>query len=356
MKKSFVFVAVVVSLTFPGLVRTQEPQSAPSQDVPQPATNSRSSAGESAIDSQGIRNYLLGPGDTLDVRVFGQSDLNAIVEVDSDGNISSLPFLESPIPAKCRTEKEVQKDIVKAYGKFLKNPQVSVRIAERKSRQPATVFGAVRQPTRVQMQRKVRLNELMVVSGGFTDRASGTIQILHTEPLMCPQPGEESLAAPIDDSKVPLEIVKITDLRTGKAQANPVIRPGDYIIVTEAEPVYITGSVVSPQGVFLRDQLTLSRALAMVGGARKEAKLNEVRIYRQKPGATDQEMIRVDYAAIKKSQKPDFFLQAFDIIEVPEAGIFSGPRIIQTLVGAASGSLGTMFSQGGTTVANRVLY
>jgi polysaccharide biosynthesis/export protein len=351
MKRSFVFLAIVVSLTFPGLVRTQEPQSAPSQDVPQARPPENSS-----IDTQGIRNYLLGPGDTLDVRVFGQSDLNAIVEVDSDGNISSLPFLDEPIHAKCRTDKEIQKDIVKAYGKYLKNPQVSVRIAERKSRQPATVFGAVRQPTRVQMQRKVRLNELMVVSGGFTDRASGTIQVFHTEPLMCPQPGEEALAAPIDDSKAPFEIVKISDLRSGKGQANPVIRPGDIVLVTEAEPVYITGSVVAPQGIFLRDQLTLSRALAMVGGARKEAKVSDVRIYRQKPGATDQELIRVDYAAIKKNQKPDFFLQAFDIVEVPEAGIFSPSRIGQTLVGAVSGSLGTMFSQGGTSVANRVIY
>jgi len=308
------------------------------------------------VDTQGIRNYLLGPGDTLDVRVFGQSDLNAVVEVDSDGNISSLPFLESPISAKCRTEKDVQKDIAKAYGKYIKNPQISVRISERKSRQPATVFGAVRQPTRVQMQRKIRLNELIVVSGGFTDRASGTIQILHTEPLMCPQPGEEALAAPIDGTKVPFEVVKISELRAGKVQANPVVRPGDYILVTEAEPVYITGSVVSPQGVFLRDQLTLSRALAMVGGVRKEAKVSEIKIYRQKPGAQDQELLVVDYGAIKRNKKPDVFLQAFDVIEVPEAGIFSPSRIGQTLIGAASGSLGTMFSQGGTSVANRVIY
>ena len=356
MKKSFGFVAIVVSLSFPGLVRTQEPQSAPSQDVPQVSSNSRSSSGEPGIDTQGIRIYLIGPGDTLDVRVFGQSDLNATVEVDTDGNISSLPFLDAPISAKCRTEKEVQKDITKAYGKYLKNPQVSVRISERKSRQPATVYGAVRQPSRVQMQRKVRLNELVVVSGGFTDRASGTIQIFHTEPLMCPQPGEEALAAPLDDTKTPFEIVKISELRSGNVKANPVIRPGDYVIVTEAEPVYITGSVVSPQGIYLRDQLTLSSALAMVGGARKEAKISEVRIYRQKPGATDRELIKVDYSAIKKNQKPDVFLQAFDWIEVPEAGIFSPGRLGQTLIGAASGSLGTIFSQGGTTVANRVLY
>ncbi len=354
MKRSLVLMAIVASLTFPGLVRPQEAQSSSGQDVAQ--SSPRTGAGESGIDGQGIRNYLLGPGDTLDVRVFGQSDLNAIVEVDSDGNISSLPFLEAPIPAKCRTEKQVQKDITKAYEKYLNKPQVSVRVAERKSRQPATVFGAVRQPTRVQMQRKVRLNELMVVSGGFTDRASGTIQILHTEPLMCPQPGEEALAAPIDDAKAPLDIVKIADLKAGKAQANPVIRPGDYIIVTEAEPVYITGSVVSPQGIFLRDQLTLSRALAMVGGARKEAKISDVRVYRQKPGATDQEMIRVDYAAIKKNQKPDFFLQPFDVVEVPEASMLSSARIMPTLFGALTGGLGSMVTSGGSSLVNRVIY
>jgi polysaccharide export outer membrane protein len=206
------------------------------------------------------------------------------------------------------------------------------------------------------MQRKVRLNELVVVSGGFTERASGTIQILHTEPLMCPQPGEEAEAAPIDGTKIPFQIVKLSELKAGKPEANPIIRPGDYVMVTEAEPVYITGSVISPQGIFLRDQLTLSRAIAMVGGARKEAKLSDVRIYRQKPGATDQEVIRVDYGAIKKNQKPDFFLQAFDVIEVPEAGIFSPSRIGQTLIGAASGSLGNIFTSGGTSIANRVIY
>src|SRR6185503_8858093 len=114
MKKSLVFMGIVASLIFPGLVRTQESQSSSSQDVPQ-VSNSRSTSEDSSIDTQGIKDYLLGPGDTLDVRVFGQSDLNSVVEVDSEGNISSLPFLESPISAKCRTEKEVQKDIVKAY-------------------------------------------------------------------------------------------------------------------------------------------------------------------------------------------------------------------------------------------------
>lgn len=308
------------------------------------------------LDVQGIKSYLLGPGDVLDVRVFGQPELSSSVQVDSDGNLSALPFLEKPISAKCRTDKEVQKDITVAYSKFINNPQVSVRISERNSRQPATVFGAVRQPTRVEMKRKVRLNELMAVSGGFTERASGTIQILHTEPLMCPEPGEEALAKPIDGTQIPLQIVKISDLRSGKVEANPVIRPGDYVLVTEAEPVYITGSVNSPGGIYLRDQLMLSRALAMVGGARKEAKLSDVRIYRQIPGSPNQEVITVDVAAIKKSQKPDVLLQAYDVIEVPEAGMFSSSRIGSTLMGALTGGLSSAISTTGTFLPNRVIY
>ncbi|HXQ38687.1 MAG TPA: SLBB domain-containing protein, partial [Anaerolineales bacterium] len=192
--------------------------------------------------------------------------------------------------------------------------------------------------------------------GGFTERASGTIQILHTEPLMCPEAGEEAEAAPIDGTRIPLSIVKISELRAGKVGANPVIRPGDYVLVTEAEPVYITGAVMAPGGIYLREQLMLSRALAMVGGARKEAKLSDVKIYRQIPGSANQEVIHVDVSAIKKNQKPDFLLQAYDVIEVTEAGMFSSSRIGSTLLGAVSGGLTGAVSSTGTYLPSRIIY
>jgi len=339
-------VGVVCLLAAPVFAQETQPQ----EQTPPPAPQAP------GLDVQGIKTYLLGPGDVVDIRVFGQPDLSSTAQVDGDGNLSSLPFLDKPIKAKCRTDKDVQTDIAAAYGKLIKNPQVSVRIAERNSRQPATVFGAVRQPTRVEMRRKVRLNELMAVSGGFTERASGTIQILHTEPLMCPEPGEEAEAKPIDGTKIPLQIVKISELRSGQTQANPVIRPGDYILVTEAEPVYITGAVLSPGGIYLRDQLMLSRALAMVGGPRKEAKLSDVKVYRQIPGSANQEVIHVDVAAIRKNEKPDFVLQPYDVIEVTEAGMFSSSRIGQTLLGAVSGGLTGAISSTGTYLPTRVIY
>lgn len=348
--KQCLIVAIACACMLAGFSHAQEPQ--------QQQTSAPSGSESPNMDIQGSKTYLLGPGDVLDIRVFGQPDLStSSAQIDSDGNLSSLPFLETPIPAKCRTDKQVQKDIAAAYSKLIKNPQVSVRIAERNSRQPATVFGAVRHSSRIEMKRKVRLNELIAVSGGFTERASGTIQILHTEPLMCPEPGEEEEANPIDGTRIPLEIVKISELRAGKPEANPVIRPGDYVLVTEAEPVYVTGAVVSPSGIYLRDQLTITRALAMVGGTRKEAKLNEVMIYRQTPGSTKQEPpIKVDVTKIKKNEAPDLVLQPYDVIEVREAGMFSGSRLPSTIMGALTGGLTNVISTTGSQLPHRVIY
>ena len=142
----------------------------------------------SSVDNQGIRRYRIGPGDIIDVRVFGQSDLTSTAEVDENGNISSLPFIEEPIPAKCRNEKEVQKLITDAYSKYILKPRVSVRILERRSRPPAIVFGAVRMPSRVAMNRRLRLHEVLVTAGGVTQNANGTIDVLHTEREMCVEP------------------------------------------------------------------------------------------------------------------------------------------------------------------------
>ncbi|HEV8370154.1 MAG TPA: polysaccharide biosynthesis/export family protein [Pyrinomonadaceae bacterium] len=286
------------------------------------------------VNSQGVKNYLLGPGDVIEIRIFGQSDLSTIAQVDSEGALSSLPFLEKPIIAKCRTEREVQKDIATAYKKLVNDPQVGVRIIERNSRQPAAVFGAVRQSTRVPTVRKIRLNELIAAAGGITERAAGTIQLLHTEPIMCPQPGEEADAAPIDGTRIPLRVVRIADMKSGKLESNPVIRPGDYVMVSEAELVYVTGSVVSPGSQLLTDKLTLSRVLAMSGGTRKDAKLSDVRIYRQRFGALQQEVLRVDYSAIKKNKQADVLLQPYDVIEVMEPGITVWGLVKGGLVGA----------------------
>jgi polysaccharide biosynthesis/export protein len=300
------------------------------------AQQSQSPAPKPRSNSQASRPYLLGPGDVVEIKVFGQPELSSNAQVDSDGNLSSLPFLDA-IPARCRSEKEVQKDIALAYRRWVNEPQVSVRTIERNSRTPASISGAIRQSTKVPMLRKQRLSEVVAAAGGFTERAAGTIQILHTEPVLCPESSDEVESMPIDGTSIPFQVIKIAELRKGVS--NPLIRPGDLILVTEAEPIYLTGSVVSPGSIMMREDLTLSRAIGMVGGTRKEANLSEIRIHRQKPGSLDQEIIKVDYAAIKRNQIPDVFLKPYDIIDVSETGLFSGSRWLATVIDALTGGL-----------------
>lgn len=286
-------------------------------------------ASSASSDTEGIGTYLLGPGDVLDVRVFGQADLNSTVEIDGDGNISSLPFLETPIRAQCRTEKEVQKDITTAYAKYLRGPQVSVRVSERKSRQPATVTGAVHSPMQVTMMRRARLHELLAKAGGWTDRASGTIQVMHTQPEMCPVPGEvfQKASAEVAGS-FGIMIIRISELKTGREEADPYIRPGDIVMVTEGESVYVTGAgVFAPRELVLRDQLTLTRAIAMAGGSQRMANTNEVHIFR---GPQD---LKFNYDAIKKGKQPDEFLKPNDIIEVGQSSAFSRKGLIDLFTG-----------------------
>ena len=184
-----------------------------------------------SVDNQGIRRYRIGPGDILDVRVFGQSDLNSTAEVDENGNVSSLPFIEESIPAKCRNEKEVQKLITEAYSRYILKPRVSVRILERRSRPPAIVFGAVRMPSRIPMNRRLRLHEVLVTAGGVTQNANGTIDVLHTERELCVETEDTITAAPVASAVAAnhskesdigtLETYKITDLKGGSAETIP---------------------------------------------------------------------------------------------------------------------------------------
>ena len=305
------------------------------------------SGSNAGVDSQGIRNYLLGPGDVLDVRVFGQSDLSSTVEIDSDGNISSLPFLETPIRAQCRTEKEVQKDIATAYAKYIKNPQVSVLVKDRKSRQPSIITGAVRSPMQVIMMREVRLHELLTKAGGWTDRASGTIQVMHTEPEMCPASGGAVFqnATLSETGNFGMVIFKLNDLKLGKEDADPFIRPGDIVVVTEGDPVYVTGAVNAPRELVIRDRLTLGRAIAMAGGLKPLAK-NEVHIYRQKEGQAGQEDLKYNYEDIKRAKIADVELKPFDIVDAGESSLFSGKGMKDMFTGMVKGLGGGVITHG----------
>jgi polysaccharide export outer membrane protein len=336
-------------------VAAQSPAQSPSQN---PSSDGQPAS--LAVDNQGGNRYRLGPGDLLDVRVFGQSDLNSTVEIDEDGNITSLPFIEDPIPAKCRNEKEVQKAITDAYSKYLIKPRVSVRVLERRSRQPAVIFGAVRNPTRVSLVRKLKLHELLATAGGVTANASGTIQIMHTEPELCPEVEDiaDNLVAKntsaaattattsdsnaVQVSKEPgigeLRTITINTLKAGFGSEDPFIRPGDIVIVTEGLPVYVTGLVIQPGPLVLKDHMTLRQAIAMTGGPQRMAK-SEVYIYRRKEGQAGVEPLKFNFDDIKKGKASDPVLEPYDIVDVGRSSTFSGKGLAEIFRGMATSTM-----------------
>lgn len=331
------------------------------QDQPQSqGTDARTSSPSSDVEGQGGRRYRIGPGDLLDVRVFGQPDLNSTVEVDEDGNISSLPFIEDPLPAKCRNEKEIQSAITDAYAKYIVKPRVSVRVLERRSRQPASIFGAVRTPKSMALTRRLRLHELLASAGGITASASGTIQIMHTEPELCPEPEDiadnllaknagaastnsdtEAKTNPQEPGIGELRTIQINTLKSGFGSEDPYIRPGDIVIVTEGLPVYVTGLVIQPGPIVLKDRMTLRQAIAMSGGPQRMAK-SEVYIYRRKEGQSGVEPLRFDYDDIKRGKSPDPLLEAYDIIDVGRSSTFSAKGMAELFRGMATGAIGVV--------------
>ena len=353
--KSFVLLALAVCCAAVAAVAQDGGGGAPASSQGG-VVNTASSSGAPSAEGVGVRKYLLGPGDVLDLRVYNEPQFNGPLVVDDEGNVA-IPFIEEPIRAQCRNDREIKVDVVKALSKFLNKPQVNLRVTEMRSRPPAVVFGAVRSPSRVQMQRKVKLLDLLAAAGGVTEAAGADVQIFHTEPVMCPD-AEDLAAVPVDTFKsedatqVSYDVYSLLGLRAGKAEANPVVRPGDIVIVPESQPVYITGAVRQPQGIYLKEGMQLNQAVAMVGGLSKEAKASEVVIWRRKKGQVEREKMIVNYNDIKKGKAKDMDLQPYDIVEVPD----NSGSIGNFAKGLLMGGLGGGITNAASSLPLRVIY
>lgn len=309
---------------------------------------------ETSTTVQTPRGYLLGPGDVVTGKVLGEEQFNFVSAVDEDGKIQ-VPFFEQGVMAKCKTEKDLRADVIQLLSKYLRNPQVTVQVTERKSRPPVTVSGQVRTPGQVELRRSTRLLELITFSGGVTDDSNGMIQVFRTQLPMCSDVNEENdwREATGNGVDVPSRMYGLTNVLQGRDEANPVIYPGDVIVVQKAAPVYITGEVVASQGIYLKEGgISLTQAIAMVGGVKREAKTKDIKIYRLKTNSKDREIISVNYDLIKKGTQKDVMLEPYDIVEVDKSKKSVWQIALELATGLGKQGLGAV--TGG--LGNRVLY
>jgi protein involved in polysaccharide export with SLBB domain len=270
-------------------------------------------------------------GDLIDVDVLGTTEYDWRGRLNPEGFLNGINFVEEPIYGLCRTEAEIAADIAEGFSKLLRNPQVVVRVIDRSGRPESVLYGAVRNSQRFQIRRPVRLNELLILSGGITDKASGEIQILRPPNLSCqprsiePEDSEttssetkEKIIPARQDSESQFINIKISDLLKGDRESNPYIFSGDVITVLEAEPIYVIGGVANPRQIIATPQLTVSRAVAAAGGLAKDADPKRITVFRREKRQT--KLIEINLEKIEASPEADIILQPLDIVEVARRG------------------------------------
>ena len=291
------------------------------------AQDAKPAAGSSA---QNIDRYRIGVGDVLEIRVYNRPQLSRdAVRVEGNGVIR-MPLIDGDIQAACKTEGDLAKEISQRYARYYRNLPVDVFIKEYHAREVALI-GAVNEQGRYQMQRHIRLLELLTFAKGPSDKAGETINIVRAPRTdMC---ASESAAAEKQDGLITLQL---NDTLRGVEAANPFVEAGDIVTIPEAEQVYVVGNVYAPKSLPLKETLTVSRAIAMAGGPLRDSKTDHVHIVRKLPGGKGQSEMYVNLTAIARKKEDDLVLQPNDIIEVPES---TGKSLMRSLMGAVAPSV-----------------
>ena len=277
-------------------------------------------------------SYRIGPGDVLDIRIYNKPQLaRDAVRVEGNGMIR-MPLIETDIQAACKTESELAKEISTRYAKYYKNLHVDVFIKGYHSKQVA-IIGAVNDQSRFELQRRVRLLELLTYAKGPSQKAGQTINIVHGQMSALCQ------SADAEDLNKTFSSYRLSDTLRGEPSANPFLDGGDIVTVPEADQVYVVGNVFTPITIALKEPVTLSSAIAMAGGLKQDTKKDKIRIVRQEPGSTTKQEIIVDLSAIEKHRAEDPVLAPNDIIDVPTS---AGKSFLRSLFQGVVPSVGQL--------------
>ena len=323
----------------------QEPKTGADASAGAASTAKPTQAGEDASRPAARGDqYRIGMRDVLSIRVTApevvQQFSSDALEVNECGMIPLLSIQseeQNKLRAAGLTTNELQEQLRKFYTKYKLNPQVVVRVKEHNS-QPVAVNGAVVRAGQFQMRRPVRLLELVqFYAGGPTERSGGQIQLARMPALGMCDAGPAADESALNPSFL---LFNLKDTLEGDEKSNPYLQPGDVVTLTEAKEAYVVGNVLRPGPVLLKDdQLTVSRAIAMVGGTMPDTKKEKVRIIRQEPRGGARREIFVDLRAIDRRQAEDVALLPNDIIDVPTSG---GKRMLRSLIGTVVPSVGQL--------------
>ncbi|MDR1708549.1 MAG: polysaccharide export protein [Candidatus Accumulibacter sp.] len=160
-------------------------------------------------------NYLIGPGDTVDIVVWRNPELSMSVPVRPDGKIAA-PLVED-LPAMGKDATTLARDIERELGKYIRDPVVTVVVKQFVGpySEQIRVVGEAGKPQTLPYKQKMTLLDVMIAVGGLTDFADG-----NATTLLRTVEGDKQYS------------VRVADLiKRGDVSANVDMMPGDVLII-----------------------------------------------------------------------------------------------------------------------------
>jgi polysaccharide export outer membrane protein len=287
---------LVVPALAAALVQAQETKAPPA-----PVAVAQAAVAESAPAVSG--EYQVGPGDVLQVLVYGNEDISRSPTVQPNGTIA-LPLL-GDVGVVGLTLPEIQRKLTTLLAKdFLVNPQVEVKVKEYQS-QFVSVVGEVNIPGRKPLRGRTRIFDVLIEAGGFTPRASGEVMITRREGTF--EGGSATLKLRFSGaSPNPRDLVNLEVL----------LRNGDLITASAKYYVTVEGEVTRPGRYPIEEEMTLSTAVVAAGGLTRFGK-DGVKIRRVSPETGKTAILEADLKSIRNGKEPDLVLRPNDVITVP---------------------------------------
>jgi len=164
-------------------------------------------------------SYVIGPGDTLSIFVWGNPDLSATVPVRPDGRFT-VPLVEDLV-ASGRSPTELARELEARLSKYVKNPVVSVVVTGFVGRysEQIRVVGEAAEPKMLPFRENMTLLDVMIEVGGLTEFAAGN---------------RASIVRTVGGEQKQFRVYLDDLIKDGDISKNVKLYPGDVLIIPEA--------------------------------------------------------------------------------------------------------------------------
>ena len=176
------------------------------------------SADAAAPASDSANQYLIGPGDQLQVFVWRNPELSTTVPVRPDGKIST-PLVEN-MTAVGKTPSQLARDMETVLAEFVRSPKVNIIVTTPVSAfSQVKVVGQVARPQALAYREGMTVLDVVLAVGGLDEFASGN----------------RAKIVRLEDGKQKELRVRLGDLlNKGDMKQNVNMKPGDVLVVPQS--------------------------------------------------------------------------------------------------------------------------